>query len=249
MEVSIFDLDKTLTKGSTSFTVARKLFFRNQLPSKSLLKYLKKYLLSLVANREMKSQDLHNFINDSLNAFKNYDQNKMQKDIENILLPLLRKNKLIYKKAIITLKEELANGRTLILATAAPKEIADIFAQHLGFSYVVSTNFEVKENQYTGALSAPFCHGEEKTKLVRKLLTDLNAAPENVKTFSDSFNDLSLLNLSSKPTAVNPDSSLRKHSKVNNWEIIDYQNFRLLRKVFYSSLSAIILYYSVSLAL
>lgn len=246
MEVSIFDLDKTITKNSTSFTVARKLLFSNQLPSKSLLKYLKNYIISFIANKEMKENDLQNFINDSLLALKNYDQIKMQRSIEKILVPLLPK--LIYKKALGTLKEEMNAGRTLILATAAPKEIADIFAKHLGFHHVVSTSLEVKDNQYTGILNSPFCHGAEKTKRVKTLLEDLKADISNIKAFSDSYNDLSLLSLASKPTAVNPDSTLRKHSKNNNWEIIDYQSFRVARKITYSFLSAVLLYYTVALA-
>jgi HAD superfamily hydrolase (TIGR01490 family) len=246
MEVSIFDLDKTLTKNSTSFTVARKLLFKNQLPSKSLLKYLKNYLISFIANKEMKENDLQNFINDSLLSLKNYSQIEMQNKIDKILTPILPK--LIYKKAFLTLREEIKEGRILILATAAPKEIADIFAKHLGFHHVVSTNLEVKENQYTGLLDSPFCHGKEKTKRVISLLKELKVETTSVKAFSDSYNDLSLLTLSSNPTAVNPDSSLRKHSKTNNWEIIDYKNFRLARKIFYSSLSATFLYFSVILA-
>jgi HAD superfamily hydrolase (TIGR01490 family) len=246
MEVSIFDLDKTLTKNSTSFTVARKLLFKNQLPNKSLLKYLKNYLISFIANKEMKENDLQNFINDSLLSLKNYSQIEMQNKIDKILTPILPK--LIYKKAFLTLREELKEGRILILATAAPKEIADIFAKHLGFHHVISTNLEVIENQYTGLLDSPFCHGKEKTKRVISLLKELKVENTSVKAFSDSYNDLSLLTLSSNPIAVNPDSSLRKHSKSNNWEIIDYKNFRLVRKIFYSSLSATFLYFTVIFA-
>jgi len=39
--------------------------------------------------------------------------------------------------------------------------------------------------------------------------------------FSDSINDLPLLESVKKPIAVNPDDSLRKESILRGWEIID----------------------------
>ena len=67
----------------------------------------------------------------------------------------------------------------------------------------------------------PHALGEGKLKLVKKYCRDFNFSLNNACFYSDSKNDLPLLEAVYMPIAVNPDKNLKKFAKRKNWMIIN----------------------------
>ena len=95
------------------------------------------------------------------------------------------------------------------------KEVASL----LGIKTFFGTDPEVQGGCYTGKVSGKPNFGEEKVRKIENWLGDRSLI-ETI-AYSDSINDLPLLNFSSKAVVLNPDSKLREKAVSLGWEIDD----------------------------
>ena len=120
----------------------------------------------------------------------------------------------------------LDQGQRVWLVTAAPIEIAQIIARRLGLTGAMGTVSEHVDGIYTGKLVGDLLHGPAKAEAVKALAIREHLDLERCSAYSDSFNDLPMLNLVGDPCAINPDSRLRDHAKEQGWRIRDYRTGR-----------------------
>ena len=112
------------------------------------------------------------------------------------------------------------------LVTAAPIEIANVIARRLGLTGALGTVAEHVDGVYTGELVGEMLHGEGKAVAVRTIAEREGLELERCSAYSDSSNDLPMLELVGHPCAVNPDARLRAHAKQQGWQIRDYRTGR-----------------------
>jgi HAD superfamily hydrolase (TIGR01490 family) len=113
-------------------------------------------------------------------------------------------------------------GRKVYLVSAAPVEIVDPVAHHLGAHGAVASVARVGEDgRYTGDLER-YAYGQEKAAIIRRLASrdglDLAAS----FAYSDSATDLPMLEAVGHPVAVNPDRALRRIAQLRGWEILRF---------------------------
>ncbi len=120
----------------------------------------------------------------------------------------------------------LDQGQRVWLVTAAPIEIATIIARRLGLTGALGTVAEHVDGVYTGQLVGDFLHGAAKGVAVQELATRFDLDLDRCSAYSDSYNDLPLLNAVGNPCAINPDARLRDHARANGWRIRDYRTGR-----------------------
>ena len=120
----------------------------------------------------------------------------------------------------------LDQGQRVWLVTAAPIEIAMIIARRLGLTGALGTVAEHVDGVYTGELVGDFLHGAAKGVAVRELADRFDLDLDRCSAYSDSYNDLPLLNAVGNPCAINPDARLRDHARAHGWRIRDYRTGR-----------------------
>ncbi len=113
-------------------------------------------------------------------------------------------------------------GSLTFVATAAPAELAEIVAQGLGMTGGLGTMAEVDdEERYSGRLTGHVLQGEAKAGAVEahaaRTGIDLSASV----AYSDSINDLPLLELVGSAEVVNPDRQLRRVAERRGWRVHD----------------------------
>jgi phosphoserine phosphatase len=69
-------------------------------------------------------------------------------------------------------------------------------------------------------------HGPAKAEAVRALAANEGLDLASCAAYSDSVNDLPMLELVGNPCAINPDSRLRRHAEVAGWRIHDFRTGR-----------------------
>jgi HAD superfamily hydrolase (TIGR01490 family) len=120
----------------------------------------------------------------------------------------------------------LDQGQRVWLVTAAPIEIATIIARRLGLTGALGTVAEHVEGVYTGQLVGEMLHGPAKAVAVRELADRFGLDLTRCSAYSDSYNDLPLLEAVGDPCAINPDHRLREHARRQGWRIRDYRTGR-----------------------
>ena len=113
-----------------------------------------------------------------------------------------------------------AEGRLTFVVTAAPAELAEIVAHGLGMTGGLGTTAEVdEEERYSGRLSGAVLQGAAKAGAVEAHASRAGIDLDASVAYSDSVNDLPLLELVGRAEVVNPDRQLRKVAERRGWPV------------------------------
>lgn len=113
------------------------------------------------------------------------------------------------------------NNAELLIITATNSFITRPIANAFGIDYLIATEPEMIEGKYTGEVSGLPSYQEGKVTRLNEWLRDHDMTMENSWFYSDSYNDLPLLNIVEHPIAVDPDDRLRQHASAQGWTILD----------------------------
>jgi len=138
-------------------------------------------------------------------------QQFMQEKIEPILLP----------KAEELLAKHKEQGDFLLIITATNHFVTSPIAERLGVDAIIATDPEQVDGRYTGEVSGTPCFQDGKVTRLNKWLEAQDFSLEGSYFYSDSHNDLPLLELVTHPVAVNPDEILEEHASNKLWPVLD----------------------------
>ncbi len=114
-----------------------------------------------------------------------------------------------------------ARGHRTAIVTATHSFLADAIGGLFGVP-VLAPRAEVRDGRLTGRIDGPVCFRERKLACVARWLADEGvgtAAGGNRHFYSDSINDLPLLEAVSHPVAVNPDARLAEVAQRRGWPV------------------------------
>jgi HAD superfamily hydrolase (TIGR01490 family) len=118
------------------------------------------------------------------------------------------------------LDQHLSAGDFCVVVSAAPQELVEAVVARLGAHRAVGTRGQVEDGRFTGELDGGFCYGAGKIARLRAEVgpVDLGAAA----AYADSASDLPLLRACARPVAVNPDRRLRRAAAAAGWPVLRF---------------------------
>jgi HAD superfamily hydrolase (TIGR01490 family) len=128
-------------------------------------------------------------------------------------------------------QEHIQAGQRVWLVTATPVELANILAHRLGLTGALGTVAETADGVFTGRLVGGLLHGQAKAAAVQALAEREGLDLSRSSAYSDSSNDLPMLELVGHPSVVNPDGELLKLAKARNWPVHDFRSGRRLTMI------------------
>ncbi len=136
-------------------------------------------------------------------------------------------NPRFYPQALELVARHKRLGREVFACSSAPQDLLLLLADDVGFDGVIGTMAEVDAHGvYTGRLQGGLCHGEEKARRVAELAGERGIDLEASYAYSDSVNDLPLLELVGNPVATNPDRHLFAVARQKGWPMLDFRAAR-----------------------
>lgn len=131
---------------------------------------------------------------------------------------------IILEKGLSLINQHKNRGDTLMIITATNSFVTAPIAKALGIPHLIATDPEIKNGRYTGEVmgTPSFQNGK-----VERLNQWLEAHGENLigSTFySDSYNDLPLLEYVDNPVAVDPDERLEMTANTRGWPVISLRD-------------------------
>jgi HAD superfamily hydrolase (TIGR01490 family) len=108
------------------------------------------------------------------------------------------------------------------IVTATNRFITQPIADELGVPTLIATDIEEVDGVFTGKPRGTPTFREGKIERVREWLAGRGHRLQDYESwfYSDSLNDLPLLERVTHPVAVDPDATLRAHAQERGWEII-----------------------------
>lgn len=120
-------------------------------------------------------------------------------------------------RALIEAHQEM--GHTVAIISSATKYQVLPFARELGIEHAMYTELEVENGVFTGALAGPTCYGEGKAAAARKISEAEGVELEQSYFYTDSHEDLPLLEAVGRPRPLNPNRQLAQIAKERMWPV------------------------------
>ncbi len=225
---AFFDIDNTLIHGASMFHWARGLAKHKYLSKGQILDFVWKQTRFIVVGKEH-AEDLHDVTEEALALVEGRDQAELVQLTREIFNEYMIDR--FWPGTVALAQGHLDAGQRVWLVSAAPVELAELIAEHLGLSGALGTVSEQIHGVYTGNLVGKPLHGEAKADAVQALAAREGLDLSRCAAYSDSANDIPLLSLVGTPVAVNPDRALRLHARRNGWTVRDYRTARRVIKI------------------
>lgn len=109
----------------------------------------------------------------------------------------------------------------LLIITATNRFITEPIGHAFGINELLATEPECINGRYTGKVEDVPCYKEGKIVRFQAWLAQQTSVFERTYFYSDSHNDLPLLQYVSNPIAVNPDTTLLAYAQQQAWPVMD----------------------------
>ena len=216
MKLTIFDLDNTILKGDSDYSWIEFLINNNHVDG-DFYRNKNDYFYDQYVEGKL---DIHEYCEFALSTFIVLGKEKAEKLLDIFMNEIIEPMINIYILRI--LHKHYEAGDTLLLASATNSILVNRIGARLEFKNIIGTDPEVKDGSITGKILGDPAIGDGKLKKVVSWMRDNGKLDFSETTFySDSINDLPLLESVEKSIAVNPDDRLREVSVLRGWEIVD----------------------------
>jgi HAD superfamily hydrolase (TIGR01490 family) len=225
IEAAFFDLDKTLLPGSSLFPIAREMFRRRLLSPAQIARFATDQIAFRVLGTE-DPKKIERAREGALEGVKGRRRDEVQDVGRGIVRRELAPR--FYPQALELIARHQRLGRRVYVCSSSPEDLLVLLAEDLGLDGVLGTRAKVDaEGVYTGELDGELCHREEKARRVTEVAAADGIDLAQSYAYSDSLNDLPLLELVGNPVATNPDRSLFALARRRGWPVLD---FRIARR-------------------
>ncbi len=127
--------------------------------------------------------------------------------------------RLIYPESRALVDAHLARGHTVAIISSATPYQVEPAAADLGIEHVLCSQLEVSEGRFTGNAVKPLCFGQGKVDAAEGLAQRTGADLGRSFFYSDSTDDLQLLERVGHPRALNPGGKLAKVAGERGWPV------------------------------
>lgn len=218
MSLAIFDLDNTLLSIDSDHAWGEFLLEQGAVDAEAYREANDRFL----ADYEAGTLDIHAFLAVALRPLADnspeqlaaWHQQFMASKIEPSILP----------KGEELLARHRSRGDTLLIVTATNRFITGPIAERLGVDHLIAVEPEIRDGRYTGKVSGTPSYREGKVKRLEEWLRDKDLTLEDAWFYSDSHNDLPLLQQVEHPVAVDPDPALREVAEQHGWRIMSLRD-------------------------
>ena len=123
----------------------------------------------------------------------------------------------VYPEARRILETHAEMGHTIVIVSSATIYQIAPTARELGIEYILCTQLEVEDGILTGGVHSPTCFGEGKYTAARDFSDEMNVKMDKSFFYTDSEDDLPLLEKVGHPRPVNPSRELASVAREQGW--------------------------------
>ncbi len=218
MTLALFDLDNTLLAGDSdhawgAFIVTKGMADRATHEIKNNQFY---------RDYQMGTLDPWEYQNFALQPLRGRSVAAMQ-DLQNeFLWQIIQPMRLAEAERLI--EEHRRTGDRLVIVTATNRVVVEPIADAMGIADLLCSEPEVVDGHYTGKLLGEPCMGPGKVNKLERWLEATGESLEGATFYSDSHNDVPLLERVPNPVAVDPDDRLASLAEERGWPVISLRH-------------------------
>lgn len=217
MNLVLFDLDNTLLNGDSDFEWAQFLIARGVLDRE--LQHARNE--AFYAQYKAGTLDIFEFLDFQLAPLARHPRAQLdawhREYMDTVVRPM------ITAPARALVDQHIASGALVAVVTATNSFVTGPIVRELGIPHLIATIAAQENGNFTGKPRGVPAFRAGKIERVDNWLESLGlhmGGFERSWFYSDSHNDLPLLQRVSDPVAVDPDDTLRTHATTHNWPVL-----------------------------
>jgi HAD superfamily hydrolase (TIGR01490 family) len=218
MPLAIFDLDNTLLDGDSDYLWGQYLIEQGVVDP---VDYEKKNQ-QFYHDYQRGQLDIDAFLNFALRPLSQHPLSELIRWRDGFLREKIIP--IILPAAQALINQHRSQGHTLLVITATNRFVTAPIIEYLGIPFLIATEPAQDHGRYTGAVDGIPAFREGK---VQRLTAWLEQHHQNLTEsffYSDSMNDLPLLETVTHPIAVDPDPLLREIAQQRGWRILSLRS-------------------------
>ena len=130
----------------------------------------------------------------------------------------------VYPEARELIEAHRAKGHTIAIVSSATIYQIEPTARDLDIEHVLCSQYEVENGEFTGNIIRPLCFGEGKVLAAEALAKTYKLKLDKSYFYSDSYDDIELLERVGKPRPLNPNAKLREVAMERGWPLQQFDS-------------------------
>ena len=217
MRLALFDLDNTLLAGDSDYEWGQFLIDRGILSRESYEAQNRAYFEQYAAG----TLDIHEYLGFALRPLAEHSPADLARWHAEFMASRVRP--MVGTPARMLVRRHLDQGDLCAVITATNSFVTAPIAREFGVPHLIATEPECRDGRFTGRVAGTPCFREGKVRRLQEWLESRGHRLQDFEDssfYSDSHNDLPLLELVSRPVAVDPDERLAAESARRGWDRI-----------------------------
>lgn len=214
MALALFDLDETLIAGDSDYEWGSHLVSIGKVDAEHYANENERFYEEYLAG----TLDVYEFLNFALQPLANNSYEELcqwrEDYIEQRIKPIIK------PKAYDLISKHRDAGDHLVIITATNSFITTPTKDIFGINDLIATEPAVENGSFTGKVHGTPSFGPGKVTRLQEWLKDSSHSLKGSYFYSDSRNDIPLLELVDNPIAVDADKKLSEHAAKNDWQQI-----------------------------
>ncbi|MEM6534022.1 MAG: HAD-IB family hydrolase [Pseudomonadota bacterium] len=214
---AFFDFDRTLISGFSAKAFMQEQLRERRLPAKAIA--------STLASIAKYSAGRTNFSGFMAETTKHL-AGETEADLDEVGEKIFREKLVaaIYPEARALLEAHREMGHTIAIVSSATKFQIEAAARELGIEYILCTDVEIEDGVLTGRVLSPTCFGKGKRTAAEDFSEDFGLDMNQSFFYTDSEDDLPLLDVVGRPRVVNPSKALAKIARARTWKVCNFRD-------------------------
>ncbi|PVZ20635.1 MULTISPECIES: HAD family phosphatase [unclassified Pseudomonas] len=213
MPLAIFDLDDTLIDGDSSALWNEQMARLGWVDPTAFVEQSEALMRAYHAGELSMEQFMAFALEPMIGRSEEEIAHLVEPWVEEVIEPL------IHSDATRVIAHHRSLGNRIVVISATARFLVAPIAARIGIDDVLAIDCEIAHGVYSGRTQGILTYREGKVARLEQWLADEGETLEGASFFSDSRNDLPLLQAVAHPQAVNPDPTLRAHAEQAGWPI------------------------------
>jgi putative phosphoserine phosphatase/1-acylglycerol-3-phosphate O-acyltransferase len=209
---AFFDLDRTLVAGYSAAAFVRDDLLNGRMSAGELLR-----TLAAATRFQLGRLGFSAFVTRSVERLRGLSEDEVRETAARIFHERLADE--VYPESRALVRAHLRRGHTVAVVSSATRFQIEPLAQDLGIPHVLCTELEVRDGRLTGAVLPPPCYGDGKAHAARAFAAARGIDLAASWFYTDSHEDLPLLELVAHPRPTNPSAALAEIAAARGWPV------------------------------
>tara|TARA_R110002110_G_scaffold43803_1_gene135631 strand:+ start:36325 stop:38013 length:1689 start_codon:yes stop_codon:yes gene_type:complete len=214
---AIFDFDGTVISGYSATLFIREQLRRGDLNGRELIE-----LVQAMASFGLGNMGFSAMMTVTAQFLRGIDEDSYHEFGETLYRDQIARR--VYPESRALIDAHRAKGHTVAIISSATCYQVEPAARDLGIEHVMCTALEVEDGKFTGGVVRPTCFGQGKVDAAEQLAATQGADLDQSFFYSDSQDDLLLLERVRYPRVLNPSSRLLGIARDRQWPLVRFKS-------------------------